>query len=274
MKKILIGVLICVMVIGVLAPTAMAVSYDDYRHVDTYINGEKAELARSSLLMNNTTYVPLRAMSVALGATDVSWDDGTATVTAPDLTLIVNTRSDYIIANDRCFYCPGIVKNICGNLVLPVRIFAKFFGAEVEWNSSDKSINVITGTETITYGDNYYNAEDLYWLSRIIHAEARGQSLEGMIAVGTVIMNRVASDEYPDTIYDVIFDFEYGVQFTPAYTGSVYEEPDEQSIMAAKMVLDGAREAGEALFFASTPDCWAAYYRPYITSIGGHDFYA
>lgn len=47
---------------------------------------------------------------------------------------------------------------------------------------------------------------DLYWLSRIISAESRGESLKGQIAVGNVVLNRVEEDDFPDTIPAVIFD--------------------------------------------------------------------
>ena len=68
-------------------------------------------------------------------------------------------------------------------------------------NSSESS------TENTSYSEN-----DLYWLSRIIEAEASGESFSGKIAVGNCVLNRVKSSEFPNTIYDVIFDKNHGVQ--------------------------------------------------------------
>ena len=73
--------------------------------------------------------------------------------------------------------------------------------------------------------------------------------MEGKLAVGTVIMNRVERRDYPDTIYGVIFDCENGVQFTPTANGTVYLEPDADSVRAAKMCLEGYRVPGNLLFF-------------------------
>ncbi|MCF0121615.1 MAG: cell wall hydrolase, partial [Oscillospiraceae bacterium] len=112
-----------------------------------------------------------------------------------------------------------------------------------------------------------------YWMSHIIYAESGNQCLEGQIAVGTVVLNRVASSMYPNTIYDVIFDFNCGIQFSPAADGSIYKDPSAMSIMCAKLVLDGAKEADDCLFFAAIKDCWAAYNRPYYCTIQDVDFY-
>ena len=95
-----------------------------------------------------------------------------------------------------------------------------------------------------------YNREDkLYWLSRIISAESRGEPLEGQIAVGNVVLNRVDSPDFPDTIYGVIFDDRWGGQFTPVRNGTIYQEPTEQSIQAAKLCLEGVNVAKDSLYF-------------------------
>jgi N-acetylmuramoyl-L-alanine amidase len=97
--------------------------------------------------------------------------------------------------------------------------------------------------------ENHYNADELYWLSRIIEAEAGGELLEGKIAVGNVVLNRVADKRYPNSIYGVIFDFKNGIQFTPAYTGTIYNKPSQDSIIAAKMCLEGYEIVPGVLFF-------------------------
>ena len=63
--------------------------------------------------------------------------------------------------------------------------------------------------------EEFYDHDELYWLSKLIYAESGAEPFLGKLAVGTVVMNRVDSDEFPSNIVDVIFDKENGVQFTP-----------------------------------------------------------
>ena len=135
----------------------------------------------------------------------------------------------------------------------------------------------VDGAELLEAGESFYNADDVYWLSRIIYSESGNQSLEGMLGVGDVVMNRVASAAFPNSIYEVIFDSRYGVQFSPVETGSIYLEPTEECVIAAKLCLEGYDIVGGALYFVN-PDIgvssWFAQTRTYVTSIGDHDFYA
>jgi len=114
----------------------------------------------------------------------------------------------------------------------------------------------------------------VYWLSRIIYAESGNQSLDGKIAVGNVVLNRVASPRFPNTVYEVIFQRN---QFTPAMTGSINRTPSAESVIAAKLCLDGANTAGDALYFVNpnmSPYSWASRNRPYVATIGAHAFFA
>jgi len=71
----------------------------------------------------------------------------------------------------------------------------------------------------------------------------------GKLAVGTVVMNRVDSDEFPSNTVDVIFDKENGVQFTPTANGAIEKDPDEDSIAAAKICLEDVRLSDDILYF-------------------------
>lgn len=113
-------------------------------------------------------------------------------------------------------------------------------------------------------------------MSRIISAESRGEPLLGKIAVGTVVLNRVASKEFPNTIYDVIFDRKWGVQFQPTANGTIHNEPTAESVLAAKLVLEGARAAGDSLYFLApdlTQNHWIMNNRDHVATIGCHWFY-
>ncbi|MBO8138649.1 MAG: cell wall hydrolase [Desulfotomaculum sp.] len=120
-------------------------------------------------------------------------------------------------------------------------------------------------------------SDEVYWLARIIHAEAEAEPFIGKVAVGNVILNRVKSDIFPNTIYGVIFDKQYGyTQFSPVIDGRIYNNPSRESIEAAKAALNGYRPVGPALYFLNpnkSENFWIVKNRRYMTTIGKHDFY-
>ena len=132
------------------------------------------------------------------------------------------------------------------------------------------------GGAAVTSPGAKYNAVQLYWLSRIISAESQGESLQGQIAVGNVVLNRVKSKDFPNSIPAVIFDTKGGVQFEPVSNGTLYQAPTAQSVTAAKRALDGERPVGNCLYFyapALSKGVWISTNRTYYTTIGCHRFY-
>ena len=122
-----------------------------------------------------------------------------------------------------------------------------------------------------------YTDEDLKWLAAIINAEARGEPFEGMLAVGTVVLNRTESCLFPDTVKDVIFDCRYGIQFSPVADGSIELPPTNESISAAILCLQGFRTDPDILFFYNPSLSDSTYFREYRTyefRIGNHEFYS
>ena len=86
----------------------------------------------------------------------------------------------------------------------------------------------------------------------------------------------MASGEFPDTIYGVIFDGRWGGQFEPVRNKTVYDEPTEESVLAAQLCLQGARAAGESLYFLApelTQNHWIMSNRKFVETIGCHWFY-
>lgn len=231
-------------------------------------------LEEEIFMENDTTYVPLRAVSRRLGAEAVEWRDGTAWATSHTLSLRARPGDQWMEANGRCFYVPDGVRLWNDRTMVPIRVLSAAMGASVYWDAEEDRAVVTSGSGVPEAAD--YNEEDLYWLSRIISAESRGEPLAGKLAVGTVVLNRVASDQFPDTIHDVIFDTKWGVQFTPVSNGTVYDEPTLESVAAAKLVLEGARAARNSLYFldpTQTNNHWTIYNREYVTTIGCHQFY-
>lgn len=118
---------------------------------------------------------------------------------------------------------------------------------------------------------------DLYWLSRIIHAEAEAEPYLGKVAVGNVVLNRKASSSFPGTVKGVIFEYYKGIpQFSPVADGTIYNNPSGDSIRAAQEALNGARPVGSATYFFN-PDKsaapWIVSNKIYVTRIGDHVFY-
>ncbi|GAB6098601.1 hypothetical protein JCM16358_04800 [Halanaerocella petrolearia] len=108
-------------------------------------------------------------------------------------------------------------------------------------------------------------------LAKIIHAEARGETFTGKIAVGAVVINRLKSDKFPNRIARVIYQ---PAAFTAVSDGQINLSPDYESYQAAFIALQGADPTEGALFYynpdISTSD-WI-YNRPIIKRIGNHIF--
>ena len=238
------------------------------------VNGENIWTRAQARVMNNTTYVSLRTVAEVLAPdAQVSWEQGTAWVRADGLTLAAVPGEPYLTVNERALYVPNGVRMENGRTLVPIRTLAEALGGGVDW-SREVGITLTPGTGRPAPAS--YNKEELYWMSRIISAESRGEPLTGKLAVGTVVLNRVASREFPNNIYDVIFDDKFGVQFQPVANGTIYNAPTQESVLAAKLVLDGARVAGDSLYFLApelTDNHWIMENRTYVTTIGCHWFY-
>jgi len=229
-------------------------------NVSVYVDGEVL-YDNEPLLIDNTTYVEMSAFRRAAG------DTSDSEVIAFD---------NYITGEGRYIYTDANCFTLDSGVYVPLRTITKLYGGRVEWDSETMSARVFD-VETIISGDQYYDAEDLYWLSRIISAESRGEPIKGKLAVGNVVMNRLASEEFPDTVYGVIFDRKYGVQFTPVANGQIYKTPTYESVIAAKMILDGYKISDSILYFiyeAIATNFWTVYNRGYEFTIGCHDFYS
>lgn len=206
--------------------------------------------------------------------------DGGLNVSATDpetqetLQMAVYDGASYVMANDRYLYLDQGVVNLDGDVAIPVDTMAQILNLSVVRDDETGYIRLYTqaGQGYITPGSAYYNSDDLYWLSHIIYAESGNQPLSGKIAVGNVVMNRVASPKFPNSVSEVIFQPN---QFSPASSGSLQRDPNWESVVAAKLVLDGAVVLDNALFFNRAGlVCYASQNRPYVATIGGHSFYA
>ena len=249
-------------------------------HPSVQITYSGQSIAGGGLLINETTYIPLRAFVDTLTDAVITYDakNREATVTDKGLTLLVRDGSHVIYANGRALYSltPAVVMSD-GKMYIPIRTAAKVMGVSVTWSDKTRSVALAGKVSYLISGDLYYNADSLYWLSRIISAEARGEPFAGQIAVGNVVLNRKESSQFPNTVKGVIFDTKYGVQFSPVSSGTIYNTPAASAVMAAKICLEGYSLSTKMLYFYNptiATSSWIGRTRPYIMTIGNHKFYA
>lgn len=275
--KIRIVLLVLCLLFGAVGSLAASAAPPERIVTPIYLEGSEI-LAGECLRMDGTTYVPLRKFSTLLGAKEIFWDNRskTATVKSDALSMTVRTGNRYIEANGHYFYTVGEICNLSGSLYVPIRPLARAFALDLEWDAAVNAVRLSrTGRSAVSQAD--YDADTLYWLSRIISSEARGECLEGQIAVGNVVYNRVASAEFPNTVWGVIFDRKYGTQFSPVSFGTIYDEPSASAVIAAKICMEGYSLSDRALYFVNprlATSTWIQRARPYLFTIGNHQFHA
>lgn len=112
---------------------------------------------------------------------------------------------------------------------------------------------------------------DLYLMAKCIYAEARGEIYIGKVAVGAVILNRIASPDFPNTIYGVIYQ---PWAFTAVHDGQINLEPDAEAYQAAQDAMNGWDPTYGAIYYYN-PDVATSVWifsRQTITTIGKHVF--
>ena len=95
-----------------------------------------------------------------------------------------------------------------------------------------------------------YTDDDLYILSHIISAEAGNCSEDMMLSVGSVVLNRVADDRFPDTLYDVVFQGN-PTQYQPTVDGSYWNDPTDAAVEVAKRLLEEGPAIDESVVWQS-----------------------
>ncbi|MGM0500952.1 MAG: spore cortex-lytic enzyme [Bacillota bacterium] len=120
---------------------------------------------------------------------------------------------------------------------------------------------------------NNYNLteNDLDLLARAVYSEARGETIEGQVAVAAVILNRLRHDEFPDTIKGVVFQ---PWAFTAVHDGQFWLTPNDEARDAVELALKGWDPTYGAAFYynpAKVTSYWI-YSRKVITKIGKHYF--
>lgn len=274
MIKRFITAAICLALIISFAITAIATEETFTITIDGQVMTLDVQPVRIDSSVDSDIYVPMLSFCEGMGAKVLKWDEESQSALAVFREFAIDATADdcYITANGRCLYAEYGCTVIDGVFMVQLSSICRALDAVYEIDFKNSTISIITGEGIITSGDEFYDSDDLLWLSRIIWAEAGNQSFLGKLAVGNVVMNRVndSTGRFPDDIYGVIFQTN---QFQPTDNGSIYNTPTESCIIAAKLALEGAAPVGNCLYFAALTECWAGYNRPYYGQIGGHYFW-
>lgn len=129
----------------------------------------------------------------------------------------------------------------------------------------------ISGGSSSSSGTNGYSSADVYLLAKIIHAEARGESYTGKVAVGAVVLNRVKSPNFPNTISGVVYQ---PYAFTAVADGQINLSPNAEAKRAAQAAMNGWDPTYGSLYYynpAIATSKWI-FSRKTVTTIGKHVF--
>ncbi len=112
---------------------------------------------------------------------------------------------------------------------------------------------------------------DVALLAKVISAEARGEPYDGQVAVGAVILNRIAHPSFPNTLAGVVY--EPGA-FTCMVDGQIDQPIASSAYQAARDALNGTDPSGGAIYYFNPVTATSAWIwsRPLLTVIGKHRF--
>ena len=279
MKKIMIVLLVFAQFFIM---TKFAYAYSENNPpISLKVNDNHIKVDAQPYIYNDRTLVPIRFASEALGVNDISWDQETKTAT-----VITGDTTINMTIGQKVAYVNGVEHNIDVNIQLkddrtfvPLRFIAEILNCEVLWQKETYTVQInkddIIVSDKLVFNRSYTD-DELYWLARIINAESGGEPFDGKLAVGNVVLNRRDSSEFPNTIYGVIFDNKYGTQFSPVADKTIYNNPSRDSIVAAKMTLEGVNNIGKSCYFLNpsrSTSFWIMENRQLYTIINRHYFY-
>ncbi len=175
-------------------------------------------------------------------------------------------------------YNAGTVDGIFGkNTYYAVRRFQQKNGLQVDGIVGKATANALgmtlSGSTSSSGGSGGGSASnsDLYLLARCVYAESRGEPYTGQVAVAAVVLNRVKSSKFPNTIAGVIYE---PYAFTAVADGQINLTPNEQSMNAARDAMNGWDPTNGCIYYfnpATATSAWI-WSRPVKLVIGRHKF--
>ena len=170
-------------------------------------------------------------------------------------------------------YYTGNVDGIYGSLtVSAVKKFQQKNGLTVDGIAGTKTLNAMgIMTSSSSGGSSSNNSSNVTLLAKAIYGEARGEPYAGQVAVGAVIMNRVKSSKFPNTISGVIYQ---SGAFDAVSDGQINLNPDSTAKKAAQDALNGWDPSYGAIYYfnpSTATNKWI-WSRPLTVTIGKHRF--
>ena len=170
-------------------------------------------------------------------------------------------------------YYTGSVDGIYGSLtVSAVKKFQQKNGLAVDGIAGTKTLNAMgIMTSSSSGGSSSNNSSNVNLIAKAIYGEARGEPYTGQVAVGAVIMNRVKSSKFPNTISGVIY--QKGA-FDAVSDGQINLNPDSTAKKAAQDALNGWDPSYGAIYYfnpSTATNKWI-WSRPLTVTIGKHRF--
>jgi len=231
-------------------PALTPEAIDNRGTVPYYVNGTEAGVCT---LIGGEPYVDAEEFCWALGlAVYGSRTSESYALNGDGIFLEAKAGDMYFLCNGRYILTETGLQFREGKSLLPMEAMAKCLGVSAAWDQVRWTVTVqAEAVVPLESGDTYYQETDLYWLSRVIYAEAGDQPFSGQLAVGDVVVNRVGNEDFPgqENIYDVIFAKN---QFDVVINGMIYMEPNEMSVVAAKLALEGYDVVSGATHFDTT----------------------
>ncbi len=170
-------------------------------------------------------------------------------------------------------YYTGSVDGIYGSQTISaVKKFQQKNGLTVDGIAGTKTLNamgIMTSSSSSSSSSN--NSSNVNLLARAIYGEARGEPYAGQVAVGAVILNRVKSSKFPNTIAGVIYQ---SGAFDAVSDGQINLNPDSTSKKAAQDALNGWDPSYGAIYYfnpSTATNKWI-WSRPLTVTIGKHRF--
>lgn len=262
-----------------LSQTAFAAdTYGGYHvPVDIEVNGHFIRCAEKPILLDGTTYIPLRAFSDAVGGS-ISWNE-------PEMAAMMekNGHSFVFYPDKETCLIDGVEKQYPSVLehnltFVPVRAVSEVLGYDVLWDSYYLTVKITApGIEVPEECRDFsYTYDDILYLGKITQIESGSQPFVVKLGIAATVMNRVKSPKFPNSVKDVIFDKKYGVQFPPAHTDKMNLTPSKENIIAAKCALAGVNPIKNSLYFIDTRNAsssWVHNNRPHCVTLHGMAFY-
>ena len=151
------------------------------------------------------------------------------------------------------------------------------FGVPVKsiLSANHKTNNLLYAGENLVIPNSSVTAAEKDLIARLVHAEAQGEPYAGKVAVATVVLNRVASPDFPNTVSGVIYQKANGYYaFTPVMNGTINKSADAASKRAVNEALAIRGQGNGSLFFYNPKTAvskWVAT-RQVTIKIGNHVF--